>query len=141
MHSMEHDEIPPHEAAVRRMVADAHGRTYDAYQSLENAARDEEAAVVLQGDEGGTIYLTCPVRLIRCDQRALKSLLGDLDKLEWNEPESAGLYFEHAPVGAGVVGGMGGGAVTDGVWLHPRLEAKGIREAVEAVIAGERSHI
>src|SRR5512133_2579223 len=31
-------------------------------------------------------------------------------------------------------GGTGGGLVTEGVWLHPRLEEQGVRPAVEAVI-------
>jgi hypothetical protein len=29
----------------------------------------------------------------------------------------------------------------DGVWLHPELEAKGLRAVVEAVIAGHRDRI
>jgi hypothetical protein len=123
------------------VVADADSRSYTAYPSLHEAAKDVDAAVVMQGDEGGTIYLACPVRLVRCDESVLKSLLLDLDTLEWNSPDSAGVYFEHAPVGSGIAGGMGGGAVTDGVWLHPSLEAKGIRVSVEAVIAGERSRL
>jgi len=36
--------------------------------------------------------------------------------------EGVGLYFEVAPVGSGIAGGTGGGAVADAVWLHPELE-------------------
>jgi hypothetical protein len=31
--------------------------------------------------------------------------------------------------------------VIDGVWLHPELEAKNLRTAVEGVIAGHRERI
>lgn len=122
-------------------MADAHTRSYTAYSTLAEAGQDDDAAVVMQGDEGGTIYLTCPVRFVRCDERTLHTLLLDLDKLDWNEPSSVGLYFEHAPVGTGIAGGTGGGVVAEGVWLHPSLETPDLRESVEAVIAGQRSHI
>lgn len=51
------------------------------------------------------------------------------------------LYYEVAPPGSGIAGGTGGGVATDGLWLHPDLEAKGLRERVEAVIAGERAQL
>ena len=53
----------------------------------------------------------------------------------------AGLFYERAPTGASIAGGTGGGILTDGVWLHPELEAKGLRAAVEDVIAGRREQI
>ena len=132
------DVIPDHESAVRRMVADAHGGGYKAIESLDEARATPGAAIVMEGDYGGSIYLTCPARLVRCDERALRQLLHDLDEHDWNDPEGVGLYYEVAPVGSGVAGGTGGGVVTDRVWLHPDLEAKGLRERAEAVIAGKR---
>ena len=120
------------------MLADAHGTPYAALPSLKEARRVPDAAVVMEGDDGGSIYLTCPVRLVRCDEAALRQLLRDLDAHDWDDPEGAGLFYEVAPVGSGVAGGTGGGVVTDGVWLHPELEAKGLRGRVEAVIAGRR---
>lgn len=116
------------------MLADAHGTRYAALRSLEEARRVPDAAVVMEGDDGGSIYLTCPVRLVRCDEAALRQLLLDLDEHDWNDPESTGLFYELLPVGSGVAGGTGGGVVADGVWLHPELEAKGLREHAEAVI-------
>jgi len=95
----------------------------------------------MEGDYGGSIYLTCPVRLVHCDEPTLQQLLIDLDKHDWNDPEGVGVYYEVAPVGSGVVGGNGGGAVTDGLWLHPDLEAKGLRERVAAVVRGERERL
>ncbi len=133
--------IPDHESAVRRMLADAHGRRYDALESLDEAKATADAAVVMRGDYGGSIYLTCPARIVQCDESTLRQLLHDLDGHDWDDPEGAGLYFEVAPVGSGVAGGTGGGAVTDGVWLHPDLEAMGLRDRVERVITGRHPRL
>jgi hypothetical protein len=133
--------LPEHESAVRRLAADAHGEAYGAHLSLEDAKRTDSGAVVMEGDWGGSIYLTCPARLVHCDEAALQQLLRDLDDHYWNEPEGAGLYYELAPAGSRIAGGTGGGVVTSGVWLHPVLEAKELRPQVEQVIAGERARI
>jgi hypothetical protein len=123
------------------MVADAAGEKYEALRSLEEAEDQADVAVVMQGDDGGSIYLTCPARLVRCDEATLKRLLLDLDSHYWNDPDMAGLYFERAPIGSGIAGGTGGGVVTEGVWLHPELEAKGLLNRVQAVITGQSSRI
>jgi hypothetical protein len=133
--------IPEHESAVRRLMADARGGTYEALLSLEDAKHTDDAAVVMEGDYGGSIYLTCPARLVHCDEATLQQLLLDLDEHDWNDPEGVGLYYERAPAGSGIAGGSGGGVVTNTVWLHPELEAKGLRPQVEAVIAGKRDRI
>jgi hypothetical protein len=52
--------IPDRERPVGRMLADANGEQYGAFGSLEEAKEADTAAVVMQGDEGGSIYLTCP---------------------------------------------------------------------------------
>jgi len=134
----EMDVIPDHESAVRRMVAEAHGDRYEAIKSFEEARATANAAVVMEGDYGGSIYLTCPARLVRCDEPTLRQLLHDLDAHDWDDPDGAGLYYEVAPVGSRIAGGTGGGVVIDGLWLHPDLATKGLRERVEAVITGER---
>jgi hypothetical protein len=130
--------IPEHESAVRRMVADAHGDIYEAITSLDEARARADAVIVMEGDYGGSVYLTCPAHLVQCNEQTLRQLLHDLDEHDWKDAEGAGLYYEVAPVGSGVVGGSGGGLVTENVWLHPDLEAKGLREGVEAVITGKR---
>ena len=133
--------IPEHESAVRRMVADAHGGRYEAVEAFDEAKSMTDAVVVMEGDYGGSIYLTCPVRLVQCDEATLWQLLHDLDNHDWKDRDGAGLYFEVAALGSGIAGGTGGGVITDGVWLHPSLEKLGLRERVEAVINGERSRI
>ena len=130
--------IPDHESALRRMVADAHGGRYEAIKSLDEAKATPDAAVVMEGDYGGSIYLTCPAQLVQCDEPTLRQLLHDLDKHDWDDPEGVGLHYEVVPIGSGVAGGTGGGVVTDAVWLHPNLETKGLRERVVAVIRGGR---
>jgi len=135
------DVIPAHESALRRMVADSHDGRYEAVESLDAAKATIDAVIVMEGDYGGSIYLTCPVGLVQCDESTLWQLLHDLDKHGWNDPEGASLYFEVAPVGSGIAGGTGGGVVTDSVWLHPNLEKLHLRARVEAVISGDRGRI
>ena len=137
------EPVPEHERLVGRLEADAHGESYDASRSLDDAKKADDAAVVMQGDYGGSIYLTCPVRFVLCDEATLRQLLFELDTLYWNEPDGAGLYYERAPVGAGIAGGTGGGVVTEGVWIHPDIEqqGEGVRQAVESVLFGRRASL
>jgi hypothetical protein len=53
------DVLPSHES-LRRMMADLHGVEYEAVESLIEAQARTDFAVVMQGDDGGSIYLTCP---------------------------------------------------------------------------------
>ena len=75
--------------------------------------------LVLEGDHGGQIYLT--VRLDKLGDGALfASLLKKLDTAAWPENDlgdSWDLYLTDHPR-RGVEGGMGGGRLRDGVWLH-----------------------
>ena len=137
------EPAPEHERLVGRLVADAHGESYDAFRSLDDAKKADQAAVVMQGDYGGSIYLTCPARLVLCDEATLRQLLFELDTLYWNDPDGAGLYYERVPVGVGIAGGTGGGIVTEGVWIHPDIEAqgRGVRQAVESVLFGRRASL
>jgi hypothetical protein len=116
------------------MMSDAAGAEYRHSKTLSEARNMESAIAVMEGDYGGQIYFTCPVRRIYCDADTLVQLLAELDALGWNDPEGAGLFFEVAALGSSITGGMGGGAVRDGVWLHPELEPH--RASVEAVVAG-----
>jgi len=116
------------------MMADAAKAEYRHCKNLSEAGRLDDTAAVMEGDYGGQIYFTCPVRHIHCNAETLAQLLTDLDALAWNDPQGAGLFFEVAAPGSSIAGGMGGGAVCDGVWLHPELELH--RAGVEGVVAG-----
>ncbi len=124
------------------MVADGRGMLYQAFRSLSDAQRTAGGAAVLEGDWGGTIYSTCPARLIRCDEGTLSQLLRDLDAVIWpGQPEGAGVYYERLPVGSQVLGGMSGGMVIDGVWVHDEFEVLGIAEEIRNVITGRVDRI
>lgn len=134
--------IPEHESALRRMVADGHGMPYQAFRSLGEAQLAADSAVVLEGDWGGTIYATCPARLIRCDEGRLGQLLRDLDAVIWpGQPEGASVYYERLPAGSHVSGGMGGGTVIDGVCVHDQFEVLGIAQEIRNVITGRADRI
>ena len=123
------------------MVLDSRGEEYRAFRTLAEAQEVSDGVVVMEGDYGGQIYLTCPARLVKCDQATLERLLRDLDSLGWRAPETAHVFFERGSPGSGVWGGMGGGLIVEGVWLHPELQKLGIEERVRDVIAGTRSKL
>lgn len=122
-------------------MADAEGRPYEALRTLAEAQAADDGVVVMEGDDGGQIYLTCPARLITCDELALEQLLNDLDSFGWNDPELARVFYERTPVGAGIGGGMGGGVVVEGLWLHEELRKLELEEPVRAVLEGRRPRI
>ena len=131
-------EVP--EAAVRQRLVQ---RVQERVRSLDEARAFDDGVVILEGDYGGQIYLTCPVGMVHCSPEALRQLLVEIDAKCWacNEGEGAGIYYERKPAGSGVWGGMGGGAVTTGLWLHEEVEGFGIRPQIEAVLAGHQDRL
>jgi hypothetical protein len=107
-------------------------------RSLEEARTMDHTAVVMQGGSGAQIYLTVPVKYVSCDGDSLVALLTSLDAIEWNDPAQASVSFELAPIGSGIYGGMGGGSVIDGIWMHPRLSDSGILPLAADVIYRRR---
>jgi hypothetical protein len=128
--------LPEHHSPVRAIVAAARGQTYTAFENLVAARAHPDGALVFEGDYGGMIYLTVPARLVACDEDTLEQLLADIDDVCWGDSGGAGLYFEALPVGSSVAGGVGGGRVVEGVWLHAALEVLLLRPEVAAVLAG-----
>jgi len=128
-------ELPEHESGVRRMVADATGRSYRAFKSLAEAQADPDGVVIFEGDDGGQIYLVCPARGVRCSEETLRTLLQDVDACGWKDPTAARVFFEALPIGATVPGGMGGGRVSEGVWVHATMigRAREIQEVIEGL--------
>jgi hypothetical protein len=138
-------EIPEHYRSAEFMFDPEH---YVAFQTLDESRQHSDAAVIMTGDHGGQVYLTCPVSKVRCSEEALELLLNSLTWLVRFSAEQ--LTYEVVPIGTGVGGGMGGGQVIDGVWLHPWFDEASLpaylsraqlqREA-EEVIAGVRPGI
>lgn len=132
------DKLQSSHSGVRSMVE---GDAYTAFNSLEEARGNADTVVIFEGDYGGTIYMTVPIDRVKCAAATLAQALQDIDAMCWGDPDGAGMFFEERPVGSGVPGGMGGGTVTGGLWLHPNLEPLGIRDEIEEVLAGSRRRI
>ncbi len=136
------DHLPEHES-FRRMVADSHGTDYRSYKSLDDAKQDPDAVAILEGDDGGQLYLVIPASQIQCSLDALRLLLADLDAIAWpgNYEDMKQIYFEHHPVGAGIPGGMGGARSTGQLWIHEEFRKMGLADDIEQVIEGKLDRI
>jgi hypothetical protein len=135
--------IPGHESPVRRMLADADGAEYVAYATRAEAAADPDAAMVLEGDWGGQIYVACPLTEVAASDEALTELLVALDRLAWpyNDADGRQIRFERAAAGSGVAGGMGGGCVDRTIWVHEEFVAAGLDEQIREVVRGRRARV
>lgn len=132
----DNDIIPEHCSPVRFMVSQAIGAPYKPVMNFTEAKNIDNAVVIMEGDWGGQIYLTCPMNLVKCDEETLKKLLNYLDNIAWdcNEGEGKGIYYEVKQPMEGVSGGMGGGVVLNELWLHD--EFKDMKEKINSVING-----
>ena len=128
---------------VRRFLAEIRDGDLVTYDCLEEARADPDAAVVLSGDYGGTIFLTAPVWLVACTSADLTTLVSDLDAVTWMSGDLtiATVSYERHRVGSGVSGGDGGGIVIGGVWTHPRWLPAGLAAQATQVVLGERQRI
>ena len=64
--------IPEYYSAVRYVLSQA--EKDDSYHPLANfaeAKNTDAAVVIMEGDWGGQIYLTCPMKLVKCDEKTL----------------------------------------------------------------------
>ena len=128
-----------HESGVRSLIAQADGEEHIAYRSLREAKADANGIVVFEGDYGGQIYLVVRASFICCSESQLQKLLAELDALSWADPDGAQLCFESRPVGAGIAGGMGGGAVAPELWVHTELKV--YESAMRGVLLGKCTSI
>ena len=121
------------------MMADGQGQPYAALRSLSDAKSATDGVVILEGDDGGQIYAVVRARDVKCTEETLQLLLHDLDAREWNDPTMAHIFYERRGIGEGVAGGMGGGTVQEGLWVHDRL--RHLRDRIALVLSGERPRI
>jgi hypothetical protein len=110
----------PHIDNIRELIDD----NFSPIASYGEAKEDPSGYAVMHGDDGGQIYLTVPLSRIKASQEELADLLRRIDAKEWNDPRTRLLYYEHGSVGQEISGGMGGGILTDGLWLHPALKTR-----------------
>jgi hypothetical protein len=117
--------IPPHVRPLSHIMGMADGAAPTSLRSLREARMHDDAYVIIEGDEGGQIYVVAPVSRIFCGEAELHALRVELDALEWGGEESSAIFYERRPKNTGVPGGMGGGFAGEDIWIHPRIAEKG----------------
>jgi hypothetical protein len=130
--------VPERTSTLRGCLEGFTGALYAPVRTLAEAKATDDGVVVLEAEWGGQILVVARAAMVACDETALCRLLLDLDELTCPEDELEGtaLCFERAPVGTGIAGGMGGGRVSEDVWVHAELVQAGLEPGVRAVIAG-----
>src|SRR4051812_40211819 len=89
---------------ARHVLAAKRGETFVWYESLDEARRDLDAAVILAGDFGGLIFVAAPVRDVFCDADALRILASDLDAVGLLcGCGTTEVTFERCPVGTALI--------------------------------------
>jgi len=135
------DSLPDHESGVRSMVAETSGVVHRALHSLEEAKAVSDGVIVFEGDYGGQIYLVCVASMVKCSAEVLQQLLEDIDSFAWGDLGGARIFYERHPIGSGIIGGMGGGIVTEDLWVHKRISELQLDSAIREVIVGQRASI
>jgi len=131
------DRLPEHQSAVRALMTGT-SRNYCPLTSLEAAKSYDDGVVILEGDDGGQIYVVCPAQIVNCSEHDLEGLLRRLDEIAWpgNPPNSANIFYERLPINSIVAGGQGGGLVTEGIWIHEDLRRQGLEAEIRSTIEG-----
>ena len=120
-------QIPEHHSPVNHIMSEVRGEKYLPLRTLEEAKAVPDGVVILEGDWGGTVYATCPVKYLEANHQEIEALCQSLEKSFWNcnfhddVGGGAGVYYVRKAIGSGVWGGMGGGIVLDGLWIHSAL--------------------
>jgi len=132
---------PMEERPLASFLAEASGNSYQPLSTLDEAKKHNDGILILQGDDGGQIYVVARATCVKCSVETLEQLLIDLDEIAWpgNDANSRRIYYERRPIGSGIAGGMGGGFVSETLWIHEKF-AK-LVPAVLAVLRGERTRI
>ena len=99
---------------------------YEPLLDLVAAKQHPDGIVVLEGDYGGVIYATCPVRYLAASHDEISSLCKWLEYEFWGGRQIGdggwAVHYEATKEGSGIWGGMGGGKVIDGLWTHHELD-------------------
>ncbi|MBE7680780.1 hypothetical protein [Paenibacillus sp. P13VS] len=136
--------VPEHHSAVRHILNEANGKPNDMFvESFLQAKNTNGTYVIMEGDWGGQVYLSCPMDIVKCNEDTLKNLLIDLDTIAWdcNEGEGKGLYYEVRQPEEGICGGMGGGEITEKLWIHEEFSDLNLYEEIEIVLSGAKEKL
>lgn len=110
-------------------------------KELLNSCDVTRTWLVMEGDWGGQIYLT--VRLDKLGKDAESSkLLAAMDKAAWESNEGGGTddwCITTDEPSKGVPGGMGGGELTNGVWIHDEFNITKWRKAIRDALKLDKS--
>lgn len=63
------------ESIMRKFYNKNNDISYNPITNFEQAKKEKNAVLIFEGDYGGIIYLTCPIRLINCNEETLYYLL------------------------------------------------------------------
>ena len=109
------------------------------YMTLDEARSIDGSYVVADGDWGGQVYFTIPAAQVACNEERLRRLVREIDLVCWGGQEegSLGVNFRSGIPGEGVAGGMGGGALEGGLWVHDEIRQLGWESAIARVLGGE----
>ena len=118
--------IPGHHSPVNHIMAETSGEKYQPLQTLEEARVVSDGVVILEGDWGGSIFATCPVKYIKATHQEIETLCQSLEASFFptnikHHGGGWGVFYQRKSPGDGVWGGMGGGLVIDGLWIHAKL--------------------
>jgi hypothetical protein len=104
-------------------------------------------------------YLVCDGAMVRCTEDRLWQLLSDLDHVIWSDGgeelpilapgerlrdggPSGGARITFAALNFDANDEAGeGGIATGGMWVHPDFHARGLAEAIAAVIEGQKPRL
>ncbi len=133
------ESIPEYYRPLGYVMAVKKGEEYKPQRNLEEAKATPESYIIMEGDWGGQIYITCPVNLLSCSENELSNLLNEVDSIAWknNDGEGAGIYYECLSNDSAIPGGMGGGKATEGIWIHPGLISSGLENRIREIITEE----
>lgn len=139
------EEVPEGQSPVRFIMSDK--VSFSPLKGFEEAKANPDGVAIFEGDYGGQIMMTIRMTHVKCPETRLKQLLVDLNDISWDGYEGAGLYYERMKVGDGIVGGMLGGCVVDGVWAHDRfwkkvgLDPDKFGDAIGAILEGRSERL
>lgn len=129
------------ERPLASFQAEASGEPYQPLSTMADAKRFDDGVVILQGDDGGQIYLVAHAIEVKCSPETLEQLLIDLDEIAWpgNDKNARGIFYERRQIGSPIAGGMGGGVVSEKPWIHKQFSA--LETAILGVLHGNRARI
>ena len=135
------EALPGWERPLAAFQSETSGAAYQPLSTLAEAKKHTDGIVILQGDDGGQIYVVARAIDVKCSTEALERLLVDLDEIAWpgNDPNSRCIYYERRALGSAIVGGMGGGSFSETPWIHKSF-AK-LAPTILAVLRGEHAKI